>query len=435
MAKAFNTRAAAAQVLVQVIQGRSFSPQIISELFKFSKPEDKSFIAHLCFGVLRFYHRLNGWAQQLIAQPLKKKDQDLHCLVLVGLYQLYYTDIPTYAVLHNTVEGTIHLKKNWAKKLINGVLRKAAALSLSATHETTLEITSAHPRWLVQALQKAWPQHWEQIIDANLQPPPFSLRVNNRKISTHDYLQQLKSQQLSAEPIAYCPQGIFLAQGIDVNELPGFQAGWISVQDGAGQLAAALLDLRTHQRLLDACAAPGSKTAHILETESTVSLLALDNDPQRIALLKSTLNRLQLKAEIACFDATQPQDWWDGQLFDRILLDAPCSATGVIRRHPDIKLHRQPSDLPALMAKQALLLEKLWPLLKPGGILLYATCSILPEENVDQIASFLAQHPDAQEWPIVADWGIAQTVGRQILPGQHHMDGFYYARLQKVNNG
>lgn len=428
-----NSRALAAQVLVKVIgEGKSFHPQLIQDTFPAIKNEDKAFVAHLCFGVLRFYQRLDGWARQLIKTPLKKKDLDLHLLILTGLYQLYYTDTPPYAALHSTVEATQSLQKAWAKKFVNGVLRQASLKKNTLSPQDPLPIRTAHPTWLVKLFQQAWPDQWESIIAAHLQPPPLSLRVNQRKTQLTDYLQQLSDQAIAATPMDFCSAGIQLSEGLAVTDLPGFTAGWISVQDGAGQLAASLLDLKAHQRVLDACAAPGSKTAHLLETEPALAyVLALDAEPHRIDLLQSTLRRLNLTAEVQCQDATCPQAWWDGELFDRILLDAPCSATGVIRRHPDIKIHRQPDDIAVLAQKQKLLLDALWPLLKPGGILLYATCSILPVENVGQMLTFLHQHTDAEEWPILENWGTSQKVGRQILPGQHNMDGFYYARLQK----
>jgi 16S rRNA (cytosine967-C5)-methyltransferase len=218
-----------------------------------------------------------------------------------------------------------------------------------------------------------------------------------------------------------------------IYNLPGFAQGWISVQDGAAQLAAELLDVPAGARVLDACAAPGGKTAHLLEHYDISLLLALDHQPARIDKLAETLRRIHLSAEQRCADASQPETWWDGSPFDRILLDVPCSGSGVIRRHPDIKYLRQPSDITGLAAQQKRLLEALWPLLKQGGKLLYVTCSVFAEENHLQIQDFLATQPDACETKLAVKWGHALPYGRQILPGESEMDGFYYACLSKKN--
>ncbi len=423
-----NTRALAVKVLLLVIkQGFSFQPALVSKTCPSLAPQDASFVSFLCFGVLRFYFQLEAALALLLKKPLKDKDFDLNLLLIVGLYQLFHTDIKPHAILHETVEACQSLQKPFSKGLINGILREA--LRQIDTLKPPLE--KAHPHWLVSSLKKAWPDHWQQIIAANLTPPPFSLRVNLSQISREAYLQKLEEKELSARVCPFTQTGLILKEGLNVEKLPGFSDGLISVQDCAAQLAAPLLDLQSKLRILDACAAPGGKMAHILETEPDVEVLAIEKDAERYARLIDTLQRLKLKAQTLCADAMTPEAWFDGQLFDRILVDAPCSATGVIRRHPDIALHRQASNIPLLAKQQENILAKLWPLLKPSGILLYVTCSVLPEENETQIKQFLQHHPDAEILPLAEKWGLAQTFGRQILNGQDDMDGFYYAKLTK----
>jgi len=426
------TRAQASTVLLKVFkEGKHFHSSLIHTLYPKLDERDSAFIQHLCFGVLRFYPRLQALLKPLLHQPLKAKDFDVQLLMLVGLYQLFYSDSPQYAVVHATVQATTALKKPWARGLVNAVLRQALRQQEKLLAMDSLAIKTNHPDWLVQLFQQAYPQDWENIVAENLKHPPLSLRVNLNKISRQNYLKELNQVDIIAHALEYTHAGITLETPVSVDKLPGFSEGWVSVQDGAAQLAAPLLELQPHMKVLDACAAPGGKTAHLLETQNTLNVLAIEKDPERFTQLKSTLTRLQSHATLVCADATRPQDWWDSNSFDRILIDAPCSATGVIRRHPDIKLHRQAQDINLLERQQMSLLDQLWPLLKVGGILVYATCSILPQENQAQIRTFLQKNPDAKEYPIIENWGHAQMHGRQLLPGQHDMDGFYYARLCK----
>ncbi|MBI5612417.1 MAG: 16S rRNA (cytosine(967)-C(5))-methyltransferase RsmB, partial [Gammaproteobacteria bacterium] len=284
--------------------------------------------------------------------------------------------------------------------------------------------------WLLARLQQAWPQHWQAILAANNERPPLTLRVNLSKLARADYLEKLTAAGLAARPHAGIDSALTLATPCAVTDLPGFAAGEVSVQDGAAQLAAVWLDARPGERVLDACAAPGGKACHVLE-RAAVELVAVDRDGARLERLRQNLRRLHLAAEVIAADAAEPAGWWDGRSFQRILLDAPCSGSGVIRRHPDIKLHRRPGDLERLACGQARLLAGLWPLLAPGGKLLYVTCSILPEENDDPVARFLVEHADAVPVALAADLGHARPIGVQLLPGEHELDGFYYACLQK----
>lgn len=433
MAKAANCRLMAFHILFEVIkEGVSFSPQLVHEGYPFVDSRNQAFTVHLCFGVLRFYFVLQKALGSLLNKPLKAQDKDLELLMMVGLYQLFYTDTPQHAAIHETVEAAARIAPH-IKGLVNAVLRNA--LRQSDSIQNILSKGNSQAPWLSARWKKDWPNDYQNLAQANQAHPPFVLRVNQQKISPQDYLLALKEANITATPLVHAKEGIVVSEELSVQDLPGFFEGWVSVQDGSAQLAAELLQLDKALRVLDACAAPGGKTAHILEREPLLQeVVAIEKEPKRMGLLKSTLDRLQLSANLICADAGDTQSWWDNKCFDRILLDAPCSATGVIRRHPDIKLHRQESDVNQLTTVQSTLLAQLWPLLKPGGILLYATCSTLAVENVQQMTHFLSTHHDAKELPIDAKWGIAQAVGRQILPGQDGMDGFYYARLIKSAN-
>lgn len=430
MNHAVNCRFMAFHILLEIVRdGRSFHPQLVAQRYPRVDARNQSFTVHLCFGVLRFYFVLQKALTTLLHKPLKTKDKDLELLMMVGLYQLFYTDTPQHAAINETVDAA-HRVAPYAKGLVNAVLRNA--LREETAIKEILTHGNSQPAWLTARWKKDWPNHWQALVAANQAHPPFVLRVNSQKVSRKDYLDALQEAHIEAKPLAQTLSGVAISEDVAIHSLPGFDEGWASVQDGSAQLAAELLQLAPAQRVLDACAAPGGKTAHMLEhVPQLQEVVAIEKDEKRVELLQSTLDRLKLTAKVICADASDTTTWWDNKPFDRILLDAPCSATGVIRRHPDIKLHRQEKDIKQLTKIQSALLLQLWPLLKPGGILLYATCSTLAVENVQQIADFLTKHPDAAELPIDASWGIAQAVGRQILPGQDGMDGFYYARLTK----
>lgn len=427
-------RAAAAQVITRVAhQGKSLTEALNEPSSQFKDHRDQALLQAICFGVCRHYFRLTYWLMQLLDKPLKAKDQDIQALLLVGLYQLAEMRIPDYAAVTETVAATQSLGKEWAKNLVNAVLRgyqRRAAVLSNSLHENP-EAQYAHPAWFIGKIKKAWPNAWELILQANLVHPPFSLRVNQQQITRENYLNELSAQAMQAAIIPETDAGIVLEKACEVEALPGFLAGQVSVQDGAAQLAATLLQLSPGMRVLDACAAPGGKTAHMLESQPWLDVVAIDQDETRLDSVKATLRRLRLNATCLANDAKATHQWWDGKPFDRILLDAPCSASGVIRRHPDILLLRQPEDIAGLAEEQSRLLSALWPTLKEGGLLLYATCSIFPQENHKVITAFLTAHPDAQEEKITTSWGVSCHVGKQILPGMHGMDGFYYACLRK----
>jgi 16S rRNA (cytosine967-C5)-methyltransferase len=313
--------------------------------------------------------------------------------------------------------------------VLRNFLRQKEALLNQLESDT--EALYAMPGWLLQAVQAQWPEGWEQRVEALNAHPPMSLRVNRQVNSRQEYLQRLQQSEIEASPIPSVESGINLAQAMDVERVPGFAAGGVSVQDGAAQLAAGLMALQPGQQVLDACAAPGGKSCHMLELEPQIELTAMDNDADRLQRVEENLSRLGLQAALQQGDAANPSGSWARQCYDRILMDLPCSATGVIRRHPDIKYLRRERDIANLVQLQAKILDGIWPLLKPGGVMLYATCSILPQENEVQIEQFLSRQADAREDRLDATWGDARSFGRQIAPGENGMDGFYYARLIK----
>jgi len=427
-----NPRATAARILSQVTRdGRSLSRTI--EDIPPALGDDRALIQEMCYGVLREYHRLSAIVSCLLKKPLKEKDADVQALLLLGLYQLMCMRVPDHAAVSETVAATAILKKTWARGMVNGVLRnfQRQQKSLVAQADTTEKSLWSHPQWLIDALRAAWPADWQTVLTANNQRPPMCLRINTAKVDVNDYFLLLEKNGIAACRSKLTAGAIRLEHPQDVTTLPGFADGWLSVQDEAAQQAAVLMALEPGQRVLDVCAAPGGKTAHMLEL-AEVEMVAVDVDAARLQRVEDNLQRLGKTARCIVGDASMPKEWWDGQPFDRILLDAPCSATGVIRRHPDIKLLRRESDIKKLTALQAQILDTIWPLLKSGGMLVYATCSILPEENARQIAAFADRQQDAQIRIINVPWGVPVTVGQQVLTGNNGMDGFYYACLEKT---
>jgi len=430
-----NPRLAAARALAAVLSGKaSLNSSLPAQLDKVEE-RDRGLTQDLAFGTARWQPRLDLLAAQLLQKPFKAADADVQALLLVGLYQLFYTRIPAHAAIGETVGCADKLKKPWAKGLLNAVLRRAQreAEELLAGMERDPVVRTAHPRWLQKSLKAFWPEQWEAICAANNAHPPMILRVNRRHHSRDAYLALLAEAGIGASACTFSRDGIVLAEACDVRGLPGFADGWISVQDEAAQLSADLLELAPGQRVLDACCAPGGKTCHLLEAEPGLAqMVAIDLEAKRLARVRENLDRLKLDAELIACDARDTASWWDGKPFQRILLDAPCSATGVIRRHPDIKLTRQAEDIPALAALQGELLDALWPTLEVGGMLLYATCSSLPTENTEVIDAFLARTPGARELDLATEAGLRQPHGRQLLAQEGGHDGFYYAKLIKI---
>jgi 16S rRNA (cytosine967-C5)-methyltransferase len=423
-------RSLAARTLCQVIGGQSLSRALPMAL---DKTEEPALLQELVYGALRWHFRISGLISQMLEKPLKQKDRDIECLIRIGLYQLMGMNIPAHAAVNETVRETRTMKKPWAKGLVNGILRRYQRESTMLESSLTEAQEAACPDWLINALKQAYPDQWQAICVASNERPPMTLRVNTMHHQVEDYASLLKAQGITALTSLQSPAALTLEQPCDVSQLPGFDKGWVSVQDAAAQLAAEYIDCQPGMRVLDACAAPGGKTAHLLERSGNdLDLWAIEKAPERIPSLEQTLVRQQLKARVIEADAADTDHWWDRLPFDRILLDAPCSATGVIRRHPDIRLHRNPDDIAKLVMEQQKLLESLWPLLRPGGMLLYATCSVLPQENVEQVKHFLDVHSDARERLLSGDFGRRPGHGLQILPGVQGMDGFYYAGIEKL---
>ena len=370
----------------------------------------------------------------MLNKPLKKKHKDIECILYVGLYQIIYQQTPSHAAVNEAVKAGKALKKPWSKGLINGVLRTYLREKDSIHTRLNKDETAiySHPQWLIGKLKKAWKDNWQDVLHAGNQHAPMTLRINTGMNTREQYLQKLRTANIPASTSDEVDSAVLLDKPVNVYDLPDFTRGACSVQDAAAQLSASLLQCEPKMKVLDACAAPGGKTGHLLELYAEINLIAIDNNLSRMERVKENLQRIGKQAELIQADAADTADWFDGDLFDRILLDAPCSATGVIRRHPDIKILRQPEDIPTLVQQQRNLLNALWSILKPGGLLLYATCSILPEENDKQIKTFTQKHNDVNIVPIDTTWGIQQAHGLQILPGITNMDGFYYSLLQKI---
>lgn len=426
------TRACAAGVVAAVTgRGRTLDSALEHELRTASlAARDQALVRELSYGTLRWYERLAARARRYLKRPLKARDADIWALLLVGLYQFEFLRVPSHAAVDATVRGCDALRKPWAKGLLNAVLRKADSEPWPPA-DLADAVLRSHPQWLYQQLRRDWPEHAAAIMDANNERPPLTLRVNQKHASRADYMEKLRAAGVPAHVDPRAASAIVLERAVAVERLPGFDEGWVSIQDIAAQWVADLVAAGPGERVLDACAAPGGKTAHLLEREPTLQLHAVDSDPQRIILLRETLARLDLVAEVFCADAADPSQWWDGMPYQRILLDAPCSGTGVIRRHPDIKHLRRPQDIAGFSRQQARLLDALWPLLAPGGRLVFVTCSVLRAENDQVIELFLQRNATAGLCQGQADApGIMTEYGSQVLPGVHDADGFYYACLQ-----
>ncbi|CAH0541909.1 16S rRNA (cytosine(967)-C(5))-methyltransferase RsmB [Vibrio marisflavi] len=423
-----NVRAAAANVLYQVVdKGVSLSSALPSAQQSI-KPRDHALLQEICYGALRYLPRLESISGKLMDKPLRGKQRVFHHLILVGIYQLSFMRIPAHAAVGETVEATKTLKGPRLRGLINAVLRnyqrnQQELDQFSVSHNAG---KYAHPSWLLKLLEQSYPEQWQNIVESNNCKAPMWLRVNRKHHTRDEYLELLSEQDIEGIAHPEARDAIKLANACDVTKLPGFEQGWVSVQDAAAQLSVEYLQPQAGELILDCCAAPGGKTAHILERNDNVQVVALDCDETRLKRVQENLQRLNLKAQVICGDARNPQDWWTGDKFDRILLDAPCSALGVVRRHPDIKWLRRAEDISALATLQSEIIDAMWQQLKSGGTMVYATCSITPQENAEQVKAFLARTADAE-----LTGSDKSNPGRQILPGEDDMDGFYYAVIKK----
>ncbi|MDV7022415.1 16S rRNA (cytosine(967)-C(5))-methyltransferase RsmB [Atlantibacter subterranea] len=428
MKKSPNIRSLAAQAVEQVVEkGQSLS-NVLPALQQKVPEKDKALLQELCFGVLRTLSQLEWLIGKLMSRPMTGKQRTVHYLIMVGLYQLMYTRIPPHAALAETVEGAVVIKRPKLKGLINGVLREfqrqqETLVGEFANHDSRF----LHPSWLVKRLRAAYPTQWEAILEANNQRPPMWLRVNRQHHSRDAWLALLEESGIQGFAHPVYPDAVRLETPAPVHALPGFEQGWVTVQDASAQGCLPLLAPQNGEEILDLCAAPGGKTTHILEAAPQATVLAVDIDEQRLGRVYENLKRLGMKATVRQGDGRYPHQWAEGKQFDRILLDAPCSATGVIRRHPDIKWLRRDRDIPELAELQSQILDAVWPLLKPGGALVYATCSVLPEENTQQVAAFLKRTADAR----LTETGTPDAPGIQNLPASTEGDGFFYAKLVK----
>ncbi|MET0535747.1 MAG: 16S rRNA (cytosine(967)-C(5))-methyltransferase RsmB [Steroidobacter sp.] len=449
MSSSAAVRAKAARVIADVaMRGRSLDTALTFDP-SWNKHE-RGLLRSLCYDSIRWYIRLDTLLGRLLSRPNQSLDPEIRALAIVGLCQLLYTDIPEHAAVAETVAATRVLDQPRASGFINAILRRCQRehAQLLPEIDRDLAMRTAHPRWLVEKLRKDWRERANEILDANNQRPPFWLRVNRLRATPANYRAALQEKQMGVTASLFDGAALLLDKAMDVGDLPGFEQGWVSVQDAAAQLAAHLVDPRAGERILDACAAPGGKTGHLLElAPELAALTAVDVSPERLERVKQNLQRLGLSAHLIAGDAAEPEHWWDGQQFHRILLDVPCSATGVIRRHPDIKLLRRSDDIAALAARQSQLLRGLWPLLLPGGRLVYASCSALQAETTAVIEEFLAAEPTARDVtqdrvnalraflpPVLIEGTDAGVRGLRIGPGSAGMDGFYYAVLEKSTN-
>ena len=426
-------RGAALAILGEVLHdGRSLTSAVADRLRPVSDPRERALARELASGVVRHLPSLRHVLGALLARPLRRQDERLETVLLLGLYQILHTRVPPHAAVHETVR--LAGRPAWRRGLANAVLRHAAterdAILRDLERSPDPEARHAHPGWMIDRLRADWPDDWEAILAANAARAPMTLRAGRRAGGRAACLEALRRAGLEASPHSVAPDAVVLLHPVGVDDLPGFADGAVSVQDAAAQLAVPLLDLAADLRVLDACAAPGGKTAQIADAEPRLrDLVAVDVDPDRLARAGENLARTGGRARLVAANAGAPEEWWDGVPFDRILIDAPCSGSGVIRRHPDIKLHRRVSDLDPLAARQSALLDAAWNMLAPSGRLVYATCSVFLQEGAGQVARFLERHHDAE--PVRFAWGRACGPGRQILPGDADMDGFFHACISR----
>jgi 16S rRNA (cytosine967-C5)-methyltransferase len=431
--------AAAARAIARIASGGRSAEDALAP---FENVPDRSAIRAITLGTVRWYLRLAPAIEPLLSKP-ERLAPELRALIIAGAHQIEYSRNPAHSTVDAAVDAARVLKQERAAGLVNAVLRRFGREKEALLAKADRDITArtAHPKWLIEQLQAAWPEHFESILEANNAHPPMVLRVDTSRISVADYLSELSSVGTVAQPVPWAPAAVQLEQPVPVSALPGFSEGRVSVQDAGAQLAAPLLDCLPGMRVLDACAAPGGKTGHLLElVPSLAELVAVDIDARRIARVRDNLDRLHRSAILVVADVREPDSFWDKRPFDRILLDAPCSSTGVIRRHPDIKLLRRATDIPALAATQRALLDACFRMLAPGGRLLYSTCSVLPEENEGVLSGFLQAEPRARSIPVTpamqVPGAVSRPVGVQLLPGaEAGADGFHYACLEKTTDG
>ena len=429
-----DTRALAARSLAEVaMRGASLREVMERNAPKLRDPRDRALLMALLSEGARWWLRFDTAIDQLLEKSLRHKDPAIHALLVLGLVQLEILQLQDYAAVAATVEATRALKRPQLAGLVNAVLRRwqRERESLIARLDSKPQTRHAHPEWLAKALARDWPTEAEAVMAADNLEPPLMLRVNRQRIERDTLLAQFQAADYDVSAHPWLADALVLPHSADVTRMPGFEDGLFAVQDGAAQVAADLADLEDGMRVLDACAAPGGKACHLLE-RAQIDLTALEVDAKRGERIRQNLMRLRLDAKIVIGDAGAPAGWWKGQHFDRILIDAPCSATGVLRRRPDVRLHRRESDITAMHEQQRRILLALWPLLVPGGRLVYITCSVLRAENEAILGELLAQQSDAHALTFTLPVGQATKIGWQILPGDGDLDGMYYAVVEKT---
>ncbi len=422
-----DAREAALGCLIDIVcKGRSLAelqPQL-------NQHAHSALIREMVFGVCRWFYYFEHASKALLKKPLRKKDTDVVLIVYLGMYQLQFMQTSDHAAVHETVNLVNKIRKKWAKGLVNALLRKFSKTELDESSKPYHQASFSD--WMREKIKQDWPEQAPLIFQHSNEKAAISLRINTQKTTKVSFIKQLDAIDVDYQLDQHLAQNVTLAQAQNVVELPGFNQGEFYVQDGSAQMASQLLNVAPGMRVLDACAAPGGKTSHIAELATQLDIVAIEKEPKRIERLKENMTRLGHQVKLICADAIEPNTWFDGQQFDRILVDAPCSASGIIRRHPDIKILRREADVAELVAIQGAMLNALWPLLKSGGELLYCTCSIFKQENELQIDAFVTQQSDCVEIDIPCfDWAEKRPRGLQVLPSTHGKDGFYYAKLYK----
>ncbi|HEU4624942.1 MAG TPA: 16S rRNA (cytosine(967)-C(5))-methyltransferase RsmB [Steroidobacteraceae bacterium] len=430
--------ACAARAVSRIAEGGRSAEDALAP---FDTHAERAAIRAITLGTVRWYLRLKCGLDALLERP-EGLARELLALLVAGAHQIEYSRNPPHSTVDAAVDAARILKQDRAAGLVNAVLRRFAREkgALLAKADSDIATRTAHPRWLVERLREAWPEHLTALLDANNAHPPMVLRVDTTRTSVPDYVAELAAADIAAHPIAWAPSAVELEKPVPVGSLPGFNEGRVSVQDAGAQLAAPLLACAPGMRVLDACAAPGGKTSHLLELTPDIDLLAVDIDERRIRRVQENLDRVRRKARLVVADVRTADAFWDGRPFDRILVDAPCSSTGVIRRHPDIKLLRRPTDIAALAAAQLEILRATFAMLAPGGRLIYCTCSVVPEENEGVLADFLRRERRARVVPATlaaeVPGALNRSLGVQLLPGtEAGTDGFHYACVEKATDG
>ncbi|TBR36510.1 MULTISPECIES: 16S rRNA (cytosine(967)-C(5))-methyltransferase RsmB [Dyella] len=427
-----DTRALAAQALAEVaLRGASSRDAMERYAPRLPDSRDRALLMALVSDGARWWLRFDAAVDRLLEKPLRQKEPAIHALLVLGLVQLEILELPDYAAVAATVQAARALQRPRLAGLVNAVLRRwqRERTEHLAALDAKPQTRHAHPAWLAKAIARDWPEQADAVMTANNIEPPLMLRANRRRTTREALLATWAAAGIEAGPHPWLADGIVLPHSTDVTRMPGFAEGLFAVQDGAAQAAADLADVRDGQRVLDACAAPGGKACHLLE-RADIDLTAVEFDAGRAQRIQQNLDRLGLKARLIVGDASQPT-WWDGKPFARILMDAPCSATGVLRRRPDVRLHRRETDIPAMVAQQSAILAGLWPLLAQGGKLVYVTCSLLRAENEAVVRAFADKHADAHAIAFSLPDGHLAQPGWQILPGDGDLDGMYYAVLEK----